>query len=146
MANDSYNLKRFIQAQEGVYDKVLSELKSGRKTSHWMWYIFPQFKGLGFSATANFYAIKSLQEARCYLRHPVLGKRLLECSEIVLCFKDRSIDDIFGYPDHLKLLSCMTLFSQIADPGSVFAAVIAQCFDGKPDARTLELLRQEAAT
>ena len=140
MTNDPHNLNRFIQAQEDVYASVLAELNRGRKTSHWMWFIFPQFQGLGFSETADFYAIKSLDEARCYLNHPVLGKRLLQCSAIVLRFKDRSIDDIFGYPDNLKLLSSMTLFSQVADPGSVFEAVIAQCFDGQPDARTLELL------
>lgn len=105
-----------------------------------MWFIFPQFEGLGYSATAKHYAIKSLEEACQYLNHPVLGTRLLECSDIVLGIKDRSIADIFGYPDDLKLKSSMTLFSQVANSGSVFDAVLDQCFQGKRDARTLELL------
>jgi uncharacterized protein (DUF1810 family) len=106
----------------------------------WMWFIFPQFEGLGHSETARFYAIKSLDEAQQYLNHPVLGARLTECSEIVLGFKGRSVEDIFGFPDHLKFSSCMTLFSCVADSDPVFNAVLDQFFEGKPDNRTLELL------
>ena len=137
---DPHNLIRFTEAQEPVYSNVLSELKSGRKRTHWMWFIFPQIAGLGFSPTAQLYAIKSLDEARDYLKHPVLGKRLLECSELVLAVKDRSISDVFGYPDDLKLRSSMTLFSYVAEEDSVFDAVLERYFDGKRDARTLELL------
>lgn len=134
------NLSRFIKAQKSVYSDVLAELKSGRKRTHWMWFIFPQIAGLGFSPTAQLYAIKSLDEAREYLKHPILGARLLECSELVLAVKDRSISDIFGYPDDLKLRSAMTLFSCVAEKDSVFDAVLERYFDGKRDARTLELL------
>ena len=140
MTNAPHNLERFIQAQQQVYVTVLSELNRGHKSTHWMWFIFPQIKGLGSSALTNFYAIKSLDEASCYLNHPLLGARLLECSEIILGFKDRSIGDIFAYPDDLKLLSCMTLFSKVAESRSVFDALIEQCFAGQPDARTLELI------
>ena len=105
-----------------------------------MWFIFPQFEGLGHSETARFYAIKSLDEARQYLNHPVLGARLRECSAIVLGVKGRSIEDIFGYPDHLKFKSSMTLFSCVTDSDLVFKTVLSQCFQGKPDTRTLELL------
>ena len=105
-----------------------------------MWFIFPQFEGLGYSATAKLYAIKSLEEAREYLNHPVLGARLLECSEIVLGVKDRSIEDIFDYPDDLKFKSSMTLFSCVAEPGSVFGAALDRHFNGNRDTRTLELL------
>ena len=105
-----------------------------------MWFIFPQIDGLGFSPTAQFFAIKSRDEARQYLQHPVLGERLLECSDILLAVKDRSVADIFGYPDDLKLRSSMTLLSCVAEEGSVFDAVLERFFDGKRDARTLELL------
>lgn len=134
------NLTRFTQAQEPVYPNVLAELKAGRKRTHWMWFIFPQIDGLGFSPTAKFYAIKNLDEARQYLQHPVLGARLVECAEVVLGIQNKSVADIFGYPDDLKLKSCMTLFSCVADPGSVFEAVLDKYFDGGRDARTLELL------
>ena len=137
---DPHNLIRFTKAQEPVYGNVLSELKSGRKRTHWMWFIFPQFGGLGYSETARFYAIKSLEEAQQYLKHPLLGARLCECSAIVLGVKDRSIEGVFGFPDHLKFRSSMTLFSCVADSDSVFEAVIEQCFQGKHDNRTLELL------
>lgn len=138
--NDAHNLNRFTRAQEDVYSNVLSELTSGRKTSHWMWFIFPQFEGLGRSPTAAFYAIKSLEEAQQYLQHPVLGTRLLECSKIVLGIEDLDISDIFGFPDDLKLKSSMTLFSRVADPGSVFNQVLDKYFQGAPDTRTLELI------
>ena len=135
-----HNLNRFTKAQERVYSDVLSELKDGRKRTHWMWFIFPQIDGLGFSSTAKLYAIKSLEEARQYLVHPVLGARLLECSEIVLGVEDRSVGEIFGSPDNLKLHSSMTLFSCVAEVGSVFDAVLDEYFRGKRDSRTLELL------
>ena len=135
-----HNLDRFTKAQERVYSDVLSELKDGRKRTHWMWFIFPQIDGLGFSSTAKLYAIKSLEEARQYLVHPVLGARLLECSEIVLGVEDRSVGEIFGSPDNLKLHSSMTLFSCVAEVGSVFDAVLDEYFQGRRDSRTLELL------
>ena len=135
-----HNLNRFTKAQERVYSDVLSELKDGRKRTHWMWFIFPQIDGLGFSSTAKLYAIKSLEEARQYLVHPVLGARLLECSEIVLGVEDRSVGEIFGSPDNLKLHSSMTLFSCVAEVGSVFDAVLDEYFQGRRDSRTLELL------
>lgn len=134
------DLTRYIQAQEDVYSNVISELKSGRKTTHWMWFIFPQFDGLGRSPTAKFYAIKSLEEAQQYLQHPVLGARLLECSRILLAIKNLSIPDIFGFPDDLKLRSSMTLFAHVAEPGSVFEKVLDKYFEGAPDTRTLELI------
>jgi len=139
-SNDLYNLNRFIQAQEQVYSNVLAELQNGQKTTHWMWFIFPQIEGLGQSATAQLYAIKSLDEASQYLNHPILGARLLECSDIVLGMQDRSITDIFGWPDDLKLKSSMTLFSCVANSNSVFGEVLDRYFQGKRDTRTLELV------
>ncbi|MFN2285766.1 MAG: DUF1810 domain-containing protein, partial [Anaerolineae bacterium] len=109
--DDAFDLSRFLKAQEPVYARVLSELRGGQKRTHWMWFIFPQIDGLGFSATTKYYAIKSLTEARYYLEHPVLAARLLECAEAVLAVKGRSISEIFGYPDDLKLKSSMTLFA-----------------------------------
>ena len=138
--NNPGNLIRFIDTQDGVYSDVLAELKSGRKRTHWMWFIFPQIAGLGFSPTAQFYAIKSLDEAREYLKHPVLGARLFVVGRQLLAGTDRSISDVFGYPDDLKLRSSMTLFSYVAEEDSVFDAVLERYFDGKRDARTLELL------
>lgn len=138
--DDPHDLARFIEAQERVYTDVLSELRNGRKRSHWMWFIFPQLDGLGFSPTAKFYAIENLEEARQYLQHPLLGARLRECSTLVLGIRDRTVSEIFSYPDDLKLRSCMTLFECVAEAGSVFAGVLEYCFDGRRDARTLELL------
>ena len=135
-----HNLNRFLQAQQRVYDDVVAELRAGRKRSHWMWFVFPQFDGLGFSPTAQRYAIKSLDEARQYLDHPVLGARLKECCEILLGVEGRSIEDIFGFPDHLKLVSCMTLFDRVAEPGNVFEAVLDRYCQGQRDGRTLQLL------
>ena len=146
MTNTSHNLDRFIKAQEHVYHDVLSELKSGKKTTHWMWFIFPQIEGLGRSETDRFYAIKSLDEAQQYLNHPVLGARLRECSAIVLGVKDRSIEDIFDFPDHLKFRSCMTLFSCVKNADPVFEAALDQYFKGKPDTRTVEVLGLKSPT
>ena len=139
-SDDSFDLNRFTRAQQSVYDGVLEELRSGRKRTHWMWYIFPQIDGLGYSATSKHYAIKSVEEARQYLNHPVLGPRLLECSETVLAIEGRSASEIFGYPDDLKLKSSMTLFARVADPGSVFARILDRYFHGERDVRTLQLL------
>ena len=140
ISNDPYNLNRFLQAQEHVYSNVLTELQSGHKKTHWMWFIFPQIEGLGHSATARLYAIKSLDEASHYLNHPVLGARLVECSEIVLGIQDRTITDIFGWPDDLKLKSSMTLFSCVANSNPVFGKVLDRYFQGERDTRTVELL------
>lgn len=135
-----FDLTRFTSAQAGIYDRVLSELRTGQKRSHWMWYIFPQITGLGYSATAKYYAIKSTEEAREYLDHPVLGARLLECAETVLAIEGRSVSEIFGSPDDVKLRSSMTLFASISEPGSVFALVLDKFFNGHRDHKTLNLM------
>ena len=139
-SNNPSGLSRFVEAQDKVYDQVLSELRSGRKTSHWMWFIFPQFAGLGSSDVSQFYAIKSMDEARAYLQHPILGPRLIECSEAVLSVKHRSAHEIFGSPDDMKLKSCMTLFANISPAGSVFEKVLDQYYNGERDSRTLRLI------
>jgi uncharacterized protein (DUF1810 family) len=139
-SDDTFGLSRFMKAQDGVYDRVLAELKSGRKRSHWMWYIFPQIDRLGYSATSKYYAIKSMEEAKAYLNHPALGLRLLECAEAVLAVEGRLVSDILGYPDDLKLKSSMTLFASIAGPDSVFVRVLDKYFQGERDGRTLQLL------
>jgi uncharacterized protein (DUF1810 family) len=112
--DDPFDLARFTSAQESVYDRALAEVRNGQKRSHWMWFIFPQIDGLGFSSTAKHYAIKSAEEARQYLMHPVLGPRLRECTEAVLAVNGRTASQIFGSPDDLKLRSCMTLFDSVA--------------------------------
>ena len=139
-ADDPYDLNRFVQAQKADYEQALSEIKSGRKCSHWMWYIFPQFEGLGFSAISKEYSIKSVAEAEAYLRHPVLGPRLTECAEAVLSVKGRSAYDIFGSPDDMKLRSCATLFACVSPAGSVFDRLLDQYFRGERDHKTLRLL------
>ncbi len=141
-ASDTIDLSRFTSAQESIYDSVLAELRNGRKRTHWMWYIFPQFDGLAHSTTSKYYAIKSLEEVRQYLNHPVLGKRLLECAEAVFTIEGRSISEIFGYPDNLKLKSSMTLFACVAAPCSVFARILDKYFNGEQDALTLQLLEK----
>ncbi len=144
--NDRFALNRFLNAQESVYEHVLAELRGRQKRSHWMWFIFPQMDGLGFSATTKYYAIKSLEEARQYLSHPILGARLLECSGIVLAIEGQSsISEIFGYPDDLKLKSSMTLFSCVSDSPSVFDKVLDKYFRGERDAKTLALLEKQRA-
>jgi uncharacterized protein (DUF1810 family) len=135
------DLERFLEAQEGVYPQALAELRAGRKRSHWMWFVFPQFDGLGASATSRRYAIRSLDEARGYLRHPVLGARLLECTRAVLDLRGLSATQVFGPPDDLKLRSSMTLFALASDPDSPFAAALEKYFSGEPDGRTIELVR-----
>jgi uncharacterized protein (DUF1810 family) len=138
--NDPYDLARFTHAQDGVFADVLAELRGGQKLTHWMWFIFPQIAGLGDSSTTKYYAIKSIDEARQYLSHRVLGPRLLTCAETVLAIRGRSVSDLFGYPDNLKLRSSMTLFACVAGPASVFDRVLDQHFGGERDTRTLELL------
>ncbi len=137
---DPYGLNRFVQAQQDDYDKALSEIRSGRKRSHWMWYIFPQYDGLGFSSTTRHYAIKSLAEAEAYLRHPVLGPRLRECAEAAIDVAATSASEVFGYPDDMKLRSCATLFACVSPAGSVFEQVLDKYFRGERDNETLRLL------
>ena len=132
-------LSRVLKAQEQDYEQALREIRSGRKRSHWMWYIFPQIQGLGFSPTAQYYAIRDLQEARDYLAHPVLGARLKEISSALLDLNGLSASEIFGYPDDLKLRSSMTLFRMADLNEPVFLEVLEKYYDGKPDARTVEL-------
>ncbi len=141
-SDDQFDLNRFISAQKNIYAAVLSELRSGQKRSHWMWYIFPQIDGLGYSSTSKYYSIKSMEEARQYLKHPILGSRLVECAEAVLAVEGRSISEIFGYPDDLKLKSSMTLFAYVADPDYVFKRILDKYFNGEQDARTLDLLEK----
>ena len=138
--NAPYDLERFVQAQESIYSQALSELKNGHKRSHWMWFIFPQIDGLGSSQTARRYAIKSVQEARAYLDHPVLGDRLVECADTVARINGRTVSQIFGFPDDIKLRSSMTLFEHISEPDSVFTEVLNKFFNGNRDERTLEIL------
>ena len=137
---DPYTLQRFVDAQRGVYAQAETELRAGRKESHWMWYIFPQIKGLGQSAMAQKYAISSLAEATEYLSHPELGKRLRECTRLVIAIDDRSIEDIFGYPDHLKFHSSMTLFAHATQDNQVFMDALRKYYRSEFDHRTMKLL------
>jgi uncharacterized protein (DUF1810 family) len=137
---DPYDLDRFVGAQAGVYDQALLELTSGRKRTHWMWFVFPQFTGLGHSTMSERYAIGSVEEAVAYLAHPLLGPRLLQCVNAMLAVKARSAHDILGYPDDLKFRSSMTLFAEIGGGGSPFHQAIDRFFDGQSDRKTLELL------
>jgi len=139
---DSFNLQRFVDAQDGEIDLARAELKTGCKGGHWMWFIFPQMKGLGSSGTANYYGISCRAEAEAYLSHPVLGPRLVECTELANLIERRSAVDIFGYPDWLKFRSSMTLFAAL-DPGATsFSKALDKYFDGEPDRRTLSLLER----
>jgi uncharacterized protein (DUF1810 family) len=138
-----FNLKRFVDAQEDVYEQVLSELGRGQKTGHWMWYIFPQLTGLGRSAMAMRFSISGREEAKAYLNHPSLGSRLKHCTELVLRIDTNSINDVFDYPDDLKFRSCMTLFD-VVEPGSVFAAALQKFFGGASDRATLAALKSKA--
>lgn len=142
-SNDPFNLNRFLQAQESIYPQALVELKSGQKRTHWMWFVFPQIKGLGQSPTSLYYAIESLEEARQYLDHPVMGLRLRECAQAILSIEDRTASEIFGFPDDLKLRSSMTLFACVAEPGAIFERVLDKYFRGERDARTLAILQNE---
>jgi len=138
--HDPYQLQRFMDAQNENYANVLAELKAGKKQSHWMWYIFPQIDGLGHSATANFYSIKSLEEAKAYLEHIVLGPRYVECATLVFNTKNRTVEQIFGYPDYLKFCSSLTLFQHVDDSISVISELLIKYYNNKQDALTLELL------
>jgi len=133
-------LRRFVEAQDSVYRSVRDELALGVKTSHWMWFVFPQLKELGRSPTANYYGIESKKEAIAYWRHPILGKRLLECTKLVLAQRKASAHQIFGSPDDLKFHSCMTLFAQVAPEEPAFTDALRRFFDGRPDPGTLSLL------
>jgi uncharacterized protein (DUF1810 family) len=135
-----YNLQRFVDAQAPVYDKVLGELRAGRKQSHWMWFIFPQVAGLGHSEMAQKYAIGSTDEAAAYLAHPVLGPRLRETAQLVAEIDDKTIEEIFGSPDERKFQSSMTLFADVAPDEAVFQANLDKYFDGRADPATLERL------
>ena len=137
---DPYDLNRFVEAQRHHYEQALVEIRSGRKRSHWIWYIFPQYDGLGSSATSRLYAIKSLAEAKAYLSHPLLGVRLIECAEAAIGVEGRSAAEVFGSPDDLKLRSCATLFARLSAPGSVFERLLDKYFEGAADDRTLRLL------
>jgi len=140
--DDPFNLQRFLDAQAPVMDRVVEDLRNGRKQTHWMWFVFPQIAGLGFSATAQFYALRSLEEAKAYLVHPVLGPRILACTERVLAHRTKSARAIFGTPDDLKFRSSMTLFREASSGRSLFERALAAFFEGEPDAATLEKLRQ----
>lgn len=137
---DPHDLQRFILAQDPVYTEVCAELAAGAKTSHWMWFVFPQLKALGRSATAQHFGIASRAEALAYWQHPVLGPRLKACSELVVAVEDRTALQIFGSTDELKFRSCMSLFAQVAPQEPVFTQALAKYFGGEGDARTLELL------
>ena len=134
------NLSRFIEAQETTYEGAMLELARGRKDSHWIWYIFPQIVGLGNSETTKIFSIKSLEEGRAYLEHPVLGPRLVEACEILLTLKGTSINEVMGFPDDLKLLSSMTLFETFSESNSVFTRIIEIYFDSERDEATLEII------
>lgn len=140
--DDRFDLSRFISAQERNYESAIAELRSGQKRTHWMWYVFPQIDGLAKSNTAKYYAIKSIEEARQYLNHPILGTRLLECVEAVLAIRGRSVSQIFGYPDDLKLKSSMTLFAYLENQPSLFVRIINKYFDGERDITTLHILEK----
>jgi uncharacterized protein (DUF1810 family) len=139
MTPDAHNLQRFIDAQHPIYGQVRDELAAGRKESHWMWFIFPQLQGLGTSPTAQKYAISGITEAKAYLDHPLLGFRLRECTQLVNAVRGRCIEDIFGYPDHLKFHSSMTLFAQASPNDRAFTAAVTKYFQGELDHKTLEL-------
>lgn len=141
-SDDPFELSRFLSAQQGVYARALTEIKEGAKRSHWMWFVFPQIDGLGSSPTSKRYAIRGKTEARAYLSHPVLGKRLRECAAALLAVNGRTASQIFGYPDDLKLKSSMTLFATVSDDDPVFARVLERYYGGDRDAATLGLLGQ----
>ena len=139
--SDPFDLNRFISAQNKVYDRVVAELKNGRKRSHWMWYVFPQLDGLAQSTTSKYYAIKTRDEAIAYLKHSILGARLRECCNLILTIEGKTVSQIFGYPDDRKLKSSMTLFSEVStDP--IFIHVLNKYFQGELDAKTLQLLEK----
>jgi uncharacterized protein (DUF1810 family) len=137
---NSFDLDRFVAAQAGSYAAAVSELRAGRKRTHWMWFVFPQINGLGVSETARRYAISGLAEARAYLAHPVLGPRLRSCTQIVTQQEGRSAHEIFGSPDDMKFRSCLTLFGEAAPGETVFSAALAKYFGAERDGKTLQRL------
>jgi uncharacterized protein (DUF1810 family) len=139
--DDPYDLQRFVDAQHPVYAQVCDELRDGRKRSHWMWFVFPQIQGLGESAMSQRYAISALAEAEAYLRHPILGDRLRECTRLVNRVEGRSIQEIFGYPDYLKFWSSMSLFVRATPDNGEFLEALRNFFDGKADPQTLQRIR-----
>ena len=134
------SLERFVEAQEAVYARALTELRAGKKQSHWMWFIFPQIAGLGHSAMAQMYAIASLDEARAYLAHPLLGARLRECCEAVMAIEGKTAHQIFGSPDDLKFRSCLTLFARATPDQPLFQDLLEKYYDGEADELTLQKL------
>lgn len=144
LGDDTYDLDRFVQTQAGDYPQALSELRAGKKRSHWMWYVFPQIDGLGHSAMSRRYSIKSAAEGRAYLEHPVLGTRLRECFEVVCNIAGRSAHEIFGSPDDLKFRSCATLFAAVSND-SIFEQALEKYFHGDRDQDTLRRLREQSA-
>ncbi|WP_292932821.1 DUF1810 domain-containing protein [Noviherbaspirillum sp.] len=138
--DDPFQLQRFVDAQRSTYETACAELRAGRKRSHWMWFIFPQIQGLGQSEMAHRYAISSIEEARAYLAHPVLGARLRECARIVAAIEGRTVEEIFGYPDDMKFRSSMTLFARAGEDNAVFEACLRKYFGGEPDSVTLARL------
>jgi uncharacterized protein (DUF1810 family) len=143
MPEPSFDLNRFVEAQADDYARALAEIRNSRKRSHWMWYIFPQFAGLGSSSMSQRYAIKSIAEADAYLRHPILGPRLIECAEAAAAIEGKSVSDVFGSPDDMKLRSCATLFARVSPAGSVFERLLDKYFQGKPDEQTLRLIEEK---
>ena len=137
---DNIELIKFLDAQNQVYLKALSEIKKGKKTTHWMWYIFPQIKGLGSSETAQYYGIKNLNEATAYLKHPILGKHLIKIAQELYNLKGKTVTQILGTPDDMKLRSCMTLFANVKNANPLFNNVLEKYFNGVPDELTLHLL------
>ena len=147
--DDRYELTRFVAAQEPLFDRVRAELTAGRKESHWMWFLFPQLRGLGSSAAARRYALACIEEARAYLAHPLLGARLRECTRLVNRIEGRTIEEIFGHPDHLKFRSCMTLFACAAGKagdGPLFREALRKYFAGEDDPLTRKLLSSACGT
>jgi uncharacterized protein (DUF1810 family) len=138
MSLEEHDLERFVTAQSPVFESVRAELAAGSKRSHWMWFIFPQLRSLGRSGTARYYGLADVDEARAYWQHPVLGKRLLQCTRLVLAVRGKSANQIFGSPDDLKLRSCMTLFQLAAPDEPAFGEVIDRYYDGEPDVLTRE--------
>jgi len=144
MSDDPFNLRRFVAVQQPVFEQVLAELKQGCKASHWMWFIFPQIAGLGSSHMAKRFAISSRAEAEAFLKHAILGFRLKECVRLVSAIENRTIEEIFGYPDNLKFRSCMTLFLIATTDNTLFKNALHKYFDGKPDQLTLDILAQQS--
>mgnify|MGYP001390796071 CR=1 FL=1 len=141
---DKFDLERFVFQQEDSYQFALSEIKAGKKSSHWMWFIFPQIDGLGYSSMARRYSIKSLDEAKAYLEHPILGPRLKECAEALMEIEGKTAEEIFGFPDVLKLKSSMTLFEKAVGENSVFSSVLEKYFNGTRDSLTLDILNRQS--